>query len=95
MLARQVRGHKGEKSRDLSSPHRGIALRVMLASQGISTPRVQIAMNMYRITKLILCDAHRAARTACFGPISSLETARFTSWVAKAHHVSDLHRASW
>ena len=31
----------------------------------------------------------------CLGPIWSLGIARFTSWVAKAHRIADLHRAIW
>ena len=52
--------------RTLSSPHRGIAIAVMLASwptpQWISAARAQIAVKTHRIAKVIFCNAHRTAQ---------------------------------
>ena len=57
----------------LSSPHRSIAIAMMLASwptsQWISAARAQIAVKTHRIAKVIFCDAHSTAQIACFGPI--------------------------
>ena len=98
ILTRQAIG-RNVRAPTPSSPHRDIALVMMHVSwptsQWTFTTRAQIVAKTHRIAKVIFRDAHSTAQIACFGLIYGPAIARFTSWVAKAHHIANLHRAIW
>ena len=86
-------------SPELSSPHPSIALAMVL-DRGlhhtwISAARAHVAVTMHRIADVIFCATHIALHRSIALVPSKARIARFTSWVAKTHHIADLHRALW
>ena len=88
-------GHFRSRAKITTSRHRNRNDTCTVAYIAVNFCSERTKSQWKHMAKVIFCDASRAAKFACFGPILSAEIMRFASWVAKAHRITALHRVTW